>query len=110
MQVYQSLVNKRLEAGEDPYPVTFCKRVPSKVYERQKVSAVQAAMLDLLEQILVDHKMSLREKKKKLKKFKVAYPEVYAQKFPTNEDEPSFMRSTNSGTLSLFKIKSVMRI
>ena len=26
-QVYRSLVSKRLEAGEDPYPVTYCEQV-----------------------------------------------------------------------------------
>jgi hypothetical protein len=31
-KVYQSLVNKRLEAGEDPYPVTYCKQV-SPLYQ-----------------------------------------------------------------------------
>ena len=110
--MYQSLVSKRIEAGEDPYPVTFCKRVPSKVYEREKVSGVQAAMLDLLEHILVDQKMNLREKRKKLKKFKASYPDVYCQKFPKPKDEPEWMR--NSGTSlsvpSLFRIRSVMRI
>ena len=94
-------------ALSNPYsPISGCKAGRVGL----ELPGVQAAMLDLLEQILVDHKMSLREKKKKLKKFKIAYPEVYAQKYPTNDDEPSFMRSVSSGTLSLFKIKSVMRI
>jgi len=105
-QVYQSLVTKRIEAGEDPYPVTFCKRVPSKVYEKEKVSGVQAAMLDLLEHTLNDKKMSQREKRKKLKKFKAAYPQIYAQRFPTPEDEPDILKSMSSIT----RIKSVMRI
>ena len=51
MQVYESLVSKRLEAGEDPFPITFCKRVPSKVYENEKVTELEKAMLDLLEQV-----------------------------------------------------------
>ena len=110
--MYQSLVSKRLEAGEDPYPITFCKRVPSKVYEREKISGAQAAMLDLLEHILGDHKMSAREKRKKLKKFKASYPDVYSRKFPRSEDEPEWMRNRSStlSVPSLFRIKSVMRI
>ena len=90
----------------DPYPVTFCTRVPSKVYEKEKVSGVQAAMLDLLEHTLNDEKMSQREKRKKLKKFKAAYPDIFAKRFPTPEDEPDLLKSMSS----LTRFKSVMRI
>ena len=111
LQVYQSLVNKRLEAGEDPYPITFCKRVPSKVYEKEKVSGVQAAMLDLLEHIVSDTKMGSREKRKKLKRFKTAYPEIFTEKFPTPQDEPEILRNNGFSSMSsLSKLKNVMRI
>lgn len=106
-------MNKRIEAGEDPYPITFCKRVPSKVYEREKTSGVEAAMLDLLQHILHDRKMSSRDKRKKIKKFKTSYPEIYAKRFPTLDDEPEFMRNGNgfaASFSSLSKLKSVMRI
>lgn len=85
--------------------------MPSKVYEREKVSGVQVAMLDLLEHILQDQKMSTRDKRKKLKNFKASYPDVYAKKFPRAEDEPDILRRNMSVT-SLFRIKtkSVMRI
>lgn len=109
--MYQSLVNKRIEAGEDPYPITFCQRVPSKVYEKEKVTGVQAAMLDLLDQIINDTKMNTKEKKKKLKKFKMAYPDVYAKKFPTAQSEPEFLRDRSfSASMSLTRLRSVMRI
>ena len=105
------MVNKRIEAGEDPYPITFCKRVPSKVYEREKVAGVQAAMLDLLDHILVDPEMSQREKRKKIKKFRMAYPEIYAQKFPTEFDLPEYLRSSQTASSALSKLKNVvMRI
>ena len=111
LQVYQSLVDKRLEAGEDPYPITFCKRVPSKVYEKEKVSGVQAAMLDLLEHIVSDTKMGSREKRKKLKRFKTAYPEIFTEKFPTPQDEPEILRNNGFSSMSsLSKLKNVMRI
>jgi len=100
------LVNKRIEDGLDPYPVTFCTRVPSKVYEKEKVSGVQAAMLDLLEHTLNDKKMSQREKRKKLKKFKAAYPDIFVKRFPTPQDEPDLLKSMSS----LTRFKSVMRI
>ena len=96
-----------MEAGEDPYPITFCKRVPSKVYEKEKISGVQAAMHDLLEHILQDSKMNEREKRKKLKKFKAAYPDIFAQKFPTPNDLPEYFH--NSGALCKLK-NVVMRI
>lgn len=63
-------------------------------------------MFDLLDQILSDKRMNVREKRKKLKKFKVAYPEIYAQKFPTTSDEPEFLRSKSSFSM----LKNVMRI
>jgi len=37
-------VSKRLEAGEDPFPITFCERVPSKVYEQEKKSGAETAL------------------------------------------------------------------
>ena len=107
------MVSKRIEAGEDPYPITFCKRVPSKVYEKEKISGVQAAMLDLLEHIVNDKKMGSREKRKKLKRFKLSYPEVYAGRFPTSDVEPECMRNSgafSSSMPSLSKLRSVMRI
>lgn len=100
------MVSKRIEAGEDPYPITFCERVPSKVYEKEKVLGVQAAMHDLLDHIINDKVMSQREKKKKLKKFKGAYPEIYAQKFPTPEDLPDSLTKMSSFT----RLKHVMRL
>ena len=105
-QVYQSLVSKRIEAGEDPYPITFCQRVPSKVYEKEKVLGVQAAMLDLLDHIINDKNMTSREKRKKLKKFKSEYPDIYAQKFPTPEDLPENLTKVTSFS----RLKQVMRL
>lgn len=33
-----------MEAGEDPYPITFCERVPSRVYEEEKKSGAETAL------------------------------------------------------------------
>ena len=114
-QVYQSLVSKRLEAGEDPFPITFCKRVPSKIYEKQKQGqALEQAMLNLLEQILFDVKMNMKEKKKKVKKFKESYPDVYKMRFPTEESEPDYMQANESKPItrmsSLAKLKNAIRL
>ncbi len=115
-QVYQSLVSKRLEAGEDPFPITFCQRVPTEVFEQERSSAgMQGALNDLLRQIVDSRKMSDREKRRKLRGFKEAHPEVYASIFPSEEHEPRFMRgdkmSSSITKLPTFsKIRSVMRI
>ena len=117
-QVYQSLVSKRLQDGEDPYPITFCKRMTTNAYNQEKTSAVDRAMRDLLEQMLSSAKLTEKEKKKKLKKFKEAYPAIYAEKFPTEDDEPEFMRkkmnlssAMGNKMSSLSKLKQVvMRI
>ena len=108
-------MSKRLEAGEDPFPITFCKRVPSRVYEREKQGqALDTAMLNLLEQILFDVKMSMKEKKKKVKKFKEAYPNIYYMRFPTEDSEPDYMQSNQAGPMtrmsSLAKLKNAIRI
>ena len=46
-------------------------------YEAGKLSGADAALLDLLQAILVDRKMSDKEKVKKLKKFKDSYPVIW---------------------------------
>ena len=81
LQVYQSLVSKRIRAGEDPFPVTFCRQITSTAYETDKrEGGTRAALLDLLDHILSSEKLSEKEKKKKLKKFKASYPEIYRTK------------------------------
>lgn len=108
-KVYHSLVDKRIQAGEDPYPVTYCKQMTKAEYEAGKLSGADAALLDLLQAILVDRKMSDKEKVKKLKKFKDSYPAIWKRKFPTESSEPELgtVRKINKfGSLS--RIKSVM--
>ena len=79
--MYQSLVSKRIRAGEDPYPVTFCRQITSTAYESDKrEGGTRAALLDLLDHILSSERLSEKEKKKKLKKFKASYPEIYQAK------------------------------
>ena len=66
--------------------------MPSKVYENEKVTELEKAMLDLLEQILFDPKMTVKEKKKKLRKFKELHPNIYSLRFPTQDSEPDYMQ------------------
>ena len=46
----------------------------------------------LLEQILFDPKMTVKEKKKKLRKFKELHPNIYSLRFPTQDSEPDYMQ------------------
>ena len=68
---------RRIQAGEDPYPVAYCEQITRAQYERSRLSGSQAALQDLLDAILTDHKMERKNKKKKLKKFKEAYPDMW---------------------------------
>ena len=80
-EVYRSLVTRRLQAGEDPYPVTYCEQVTRGQYEENRLTGSQAALKDLLETILRDDKMERKNKKRKLKKFKEAYPDMWRYAF-----------------------------
>ncbi len=122
LQVYQSLVSKRLAAGEDPFPVTFCRRVSARTFEAARSASsegMRGALHDLLAQIVDSDRMSAREKRKRLRKFRETHPDVYRDIFPSEELEPDFMASKDnkdsSSSLrlvggSLSKIRSVMRI
>eukprot|EP00088_Acartia_fossae_P044573 TRINITY_DN4739_c0_g1_i3.p1 TRINITY_DN4739_c0_g1~~TRINITY_DN4739_c0_g1_i3.p1 ORF type:complete len:1187 (-),score=273.56 TRINITY_DN4739_c0_g1_i3:761-4321(-) len=110
-KVYRSLVNRRLEAGEDPYPITYCKQVTRHEYEQEKLTGAEAGLMDLLEAMLADTKMTERERCKKLKKFKESYPLLWRRKFPTEESQPDLAKEAVSKInkfSSLSRIKSRM--
>ncbi|KAM5148786.1 DEP domain-containing protein 1A [Mantella aurantiaca] len=65
----------------------FCKQISAQEFEEQKVATSQAAIMDLLESIVRDKKLSVKDKKKKLKQFQKEYPEIYQTRFPTTESE-----------------------
>jgi len=111
-QVYRSLVSRRLEAGEDPYPVTYCEQVTRDQYEQNRLSGSQAALKDLLETLLRDEKMERKNKKRKLKKFREAYPDMWRAKFPSSEYEPEFIQPTKEKSRlgSLSKLKSAIGV
>ncbi|KAJ1170701.1 hypothetical protein NDU88_002574 [Pleurodeles waltl] len=66
---------------------SFCKQISAQEFEEQKQSTSQAAMEELLENIVKDKTLSLKEKKKKLKQFQKEYPDIYQRRFPTTESE-----------------------
>ncbi|XP_060685769.1 DEP domain-containing protein 1A-like isoform X2 [Hemiscyllium ocellatum] len=66
---------------------TFCKQISTKEFEEQKVSVSQIAIAELLENIVEDKKISIKDKRKKLKQFQREYPEIYQNRFPTTDSE-----------------------
>ncbi|XP_066492022.1 DEP domain-containing protein 1A [Tiliqua scincoides] len=66
---------------------SYCKRITSREFDEQKVSTSQAAITELLESIIKDRHLSLKDKKKKLKQFQKEYPQIYQNRFPTTESE-----------------------
>jgi len=109
-EVYKSLVNKRLAAGEDPYPVTFCEQVTRDQYQTQSQFGSQSALWDLLEAILTDTKMTDKQKRKKLSKFKEGYPDMWRRRFPSPELEPCLKEKTSSTFPSLSRLRNAIRM
>lgn len=46
---------------------SYCKRITPQEFDEQRISASQAAVAELLENIIRDKTLSLKDKKKKLK-------------------------------------------
>uniref|UniRef100_A0A3P8Y5P9 Rho-GAP domain-containing protein n=1 Tax=Esox lucius TaxID=8010 RepID=A0A3P8Y5P9_ESOLU len=71
-----------------PMPIySYCRQVSTKEFEEQKMTVSQAAIADLLENLVKDKNMSVKDRKKKLKQFQKLYPNIYARRFPTTESE-----------------------
>ncbi|XP_019387154.1 PREDICTED: DEP domain-containing protein 1A isoform X1 [Crocodylus porosus] len=66
---------------------SYCKRITPQEFDEQRISASQAAVAELLENIIRDKTLSLKDKKKKLKQFQKEYPLIYQNRFPTTESE-----------------------
>ncbi|KAM4021723.1 DEP domain-containing protein 1A isoform 2-T2 [Anomaloglossus baeobatrachus] len=79
---------QRLHVKERPPPgFYFCKQISAQEFEEQKVVTSQAAIMELLESIVKDKDLSMKDKKKKLKQFQKEYPDIYRSRFPTTESE-----------------------
>ncbi|NWR61651.1 DEP1A protein, partial [Bucorvus abyssinicus] len=66
---------------------SYCKQITPEEFEEQKVSTSQAAVAELLENIIKDKNLSVKDKKRKLKQFQKEYPLIYRNRFPTTENE-----------------------
>ncbi|NXG14939.1 DEP1A protein, partial [Grallaria varia] len=72
---------------------SYCKQITPQEFEEQKVSTSQAAVAELLESIIKDKNLSVKDKKKKLKQFQREYPHIYRSRFPTTESEAMLLDS-----------------
>ncbi|XP_040843192.1 DEP domain-containing protein 1A isoform X2 [Ochotona curzoniae] len=69
-----------------PLPTySYCKQISTQEFNEQKVSTSQAAIAELLENIIKDKSLPLKEKRKKLKQKE--YPVIFQKRFPTTESE-----------------------
>ncbi|KAG8516160.1 DEP domain-containing protein 1B, partial [Galemys pyrenaicus] len=66
---------------------SFCRQISPEEFEYQRAYGSQEPLAALLEEVITDTKLSVKEKKKKLKQFQKSYPEVYRERFPTPESE-----------------------
>ncbi|XP_021051271.1 DEP domain-containing protein 1A isoform X1 [Mus pahari] len=71
-----------------PLPTySYCKQISAKEFDEQKISTSQAAIAELLENIVRSKSLPLKEKRRKLKQFQKEYPLIYQKRFPTTESE-----------------------
>ncbi|XP_062962688.1 DEP domain-containing protein 1A isoform X1 [Cynocephalus volans] len=71
-----------------PLPTySYCKQISAQEFDEQRVSTSQAAIAELLENIIKNKSLPLKEKRKKLKQFQKEYPLIYQKKFPAMESE-----------------------
>uniref|UniRef100_A0A674H7E8 DEP domain-containing protein n=1 Tax=Taeniopygia guttata TaxID=59729 RepID=A0A674H7E8_TAEGU len=72
---------------------SYCKQITPQEFEEQKVSTSQAAVAELLENIIKDKNLSVKDKKKKLKQFQKEYPQIYGSRFPRTEAEAQLLEN-----------------
>ncbi|XP_027746855.1 uncharacterized protein LOC114061042 isoform X4 [Empidonax traillii] len=72
---------------------SYCRQITPQEFEEQKVSTSQAAVAELLENIIKDKNLSVKDKKKKLKQFQREYPQIYQNRFPTTESEAMLLEN-----------------
>ena len=61
--------------------VTFCSRVSEDEYKKQTTDFTQTAIVDLMNAIIDNTRLSLKDKKHRLKQFQKTYPDLYNDRF-----------------------------
>ncbi|XP_060555654.1 DEP domain-containing protein 1B-like isoform X2 [Ruditapes philippinarum] len=74
-------------SSDDSASLHFCKQLSMDEYENQRMTSSQQALASLLEDIVSDKSMALKEKKKRLKQFQKTYPDIYLRRFPCSQSE-----------------------
>ncbi|KAG8456590.1 hypothetical protein GDO86_002388 [Hymenochirus boettgeri] len=76
-------------------------------YEYQKTSRPLDPLKNVLEEIISNKQISAKEKKKKLKQFQKAYPQIYKERLPTPECEAALFPEKTSlkSQFSFFTLK-----
>ncbi|XP_006167208.1 DEP domain-containing protein 1A isoform X2 [Tupaia chinensis] len=75
-----------------PLPTySYCKQISAQEFDEQKVSTSQVAIAELLENIIKNKSLPLKEKRRKLKQFQKEYPSIYQKRFPTTESEVALL-------------------
>ncbi|XP_074510834.1 DEP domain-containing protein 1B-like [Sebastes fasciatus] len=65
----------------------FCKQISRVESEEPKVIGTQTPLQALLEGLIADKELPAKDKRKRLKQFQRSYPEVYHNRFPTEESK-----------------------
>lgn len=73
------------------------EKVSPQRFEEQRRDESKKEIYQLLEHIVNNQNMPLKEKRKRLKQFQVAYPEIYASKFPTEAEVLKLERPQSNG-------------
>ncbi|NXG02015.1 DEP1B protein, partial [Sakesphorus luctuosus] len=68
-------------------PPSLCHQISTDEFEYQRATGSQEPLAALLEEIVMNKEISVKDKKKQLKQFQKSYPEVYRVRFPTPETE-----------------------
>ncbi|KAK3097684.1 hypothetical protein FSP39_012092 [Pinctada imbricata] len=61
--------------------ITYCSQVSLEQYKKQAVEGTKSALVDMMNGILDNTTISLKEKKQRLKQFQKCHPQLYAQHF-----------------------------
>ncbi|XP_071439096.1 DEP domain-containing protein 1A-like [Hetaerina americana] len=96
-------------SGPGGAPMAYCERISCQQYEEQKLTGSRLALVELLDQIIMDEKMGSKEKKKRLKMFREAYPHIYHMRFPCHkkEDERQSKSRGILGFASLTRLRNL---
>ena len=60
----------------------FCSQVSQTEYEKQTEECTNSSLVQMMNTIIDNPKMALKEKKQRLQKFRKYHPKIYAKHFP----------------------------